>query len=127
MVVGRGAPDQVARLLVRDHLASAAPDLATTDRVRLLLAQAAAALLNETTDEPVDLTREALELVGDEPSRLRAGALSIHARALHNGNHHEEAAQFASQALALAERFNAAKDGTLVVPSEYLEVVIELR
>jgi DNA-binding CsgD family transcriptional regulator/tetratricopeptide (TPR) repeat protein len=103
-VIATGHPAR-ALALVRDHLASAASDLSTTDRVRLLLAQAAAALLNETTDEPVDLTSEALELVGDEPSRLRAGALSIHARALHNGNHHEEAAQFASQALALAERF----------------------
>ena len=103
-VIATGHPAR-ALALVRDHLASAPAGLDTTDRVRLLLAQAAAALLNETTDEPVDLTTEALELVGDEPSRLRAGALSIHARALHNGNHHEEAAQFASQALALAERF----------------------
>ncbi len=103
-VIATGHPAR-ALAIVRDHLASAPDDLATKDRVRLLLAQAAAALLNETTDEPTDLTSEALELVGDEPSRLRAGALSIHARALHNGNHHEEAARFASQALALAERF----------------------
>jgi hypothetical protein len=36
-------------------------------------------------------------------------------------------AALASDLLALIERFNRAKDGTMVVPSEYLEVVITKR
>ena len=71
-----------ALALVRDHLDSAPADQRVADRVGLLLAYAAAALLNEAWDAPTDETGEALALLGDEPSRERARALSLHARAL---------------------------------------------
>jgi len=104
-VIASGHPAR-ALALVQDQLKVAPPDLPPRDRVRLLLALAGAALLNEATDEPTDVTGEALELVGDEPGRLRARALSLHAQALLSGGHHEDAAASAGQALALAERFD---------------------
>ena len=56
---------------------------ADRDRARLLLAWAAAALVSESRDgSHPGHGRRRLQLIGDEPGRLRTRALSLHARAL---------------------------------------------
>ncbi|WP_162529785.1 ATP-binding protein [Nocardioides caldifontis] len=89
--------------LVRDHLDAHGAELDAPTRARLLVALAAAALLNESSDEPIDVTSEAVELAGPEASRLRAQALSVHARALTNAGRFDEAAPVAGEAAALAQ------------------------
>jgi DNA-binding CsgD family transcriptional regulator/tetratricopeptide (TPR) repeat protein len=75
-----------------------------TDRAKLLLAWADAALLSESVD-PARATEQALALLGEEPDRLRTRALSLHARALSATGRDREAAAYAGEALALAQRF----------------------
>ncbi|HET6560712.1 MAG TPA: AAA family ATPase, partial [Marmoricola sp.] len=74
------------------------------DHAKLLLAWASAALLTESVD-PARATEQALKLLADEPDRLRARALSLHARALLSTDRHQEAASSAGEALAMAQRF----------------------
>ena len=94
-----------AMALVRDHLEQAPASLDPHDRARLLLTWAAAAVVNESREDPTVATAEALALVGEEPSRLRTRALSLHARCLADESRDEEAATFAGEALAMAQRF----------------------
>ena len=103
-VVASGHPGR-AMALVRDHLDQAPPALDPRDRARLLLAWAAAAVVNESRKDPTVATAEALRLIGEEPGRLRTRALSLHARCLADEGRDEEAAKFAGEALAMAQRF----------------------
>ena len=103
-LVAAGQPGR-ARALARDHLDAAAADQPVADRVDLLLAYAAAALLNDAWDTPLTELEEALALLGEEPSRERARALSLQARALYNAARHDESARVAGEAVALAARF----------------------
>jgi DNA-binding CsgD family transcriptional regulator/tetratricopeptide (TPR) repeat protein len=104
-VVASGHAERAMRL-VREHLDQAPADLPPRDRVRLLLAWVAAALLNEVQHEDqVAATEEALTLVGEEPGRLRTRVLSMHARSLVAVGRDDEAAKYAGEALAMAQRF----------------------
>ena len=103
-VTATGHPGRAMRL-VRDHLDQADGSLGPADRARLLLAWAAAAVVSESLEHPTDATEEALRLLGDEPSRLRTRALSLHARTLGDQGRDEEAAKYAGEALAMAQRF----------------------
>jgi DNA-binding CsgD family transcriptional regulator len=103
-VIASGHPGR-AMALVRDHLDQAPDGLDARDRARLLLAWAAAAVVNESREDPTVATAEALELIGDEPGRLRTRALSLHARCLADESRDEEAAKHAGEALAMAQRF----------------------
>ena len=103
-LVAAGQPGR-ARALARDHLDAAAGDQPVADRVDLLLAYAAAALLNDAWDTPLTELEEALALLGEEPTRERARALSLQARALYNAARHDESARVAGEAVALAARF----------------------
>src|SRR3712207_4286533 len=76
------------------------------------MAWAAALLLTEVPDDPTTATQEALGLLGEEPTPLRTRALSLHARALLKVDRTEEAAKHASEALAMAQRFDLGRVAT---------------
>ena len=103
-LIASGHPGR-AMALVRDHLDQTSTSLDPRSRARLLLAWAAAAVVNESRDDPTVATTEALALIGDEPGRLRTRALSLHARCLADEGRDEEAAKWAGEALAMAQRF----------------------
>ena len=94
-----------ALALARDYLAALPADAAPQDRARLLVAAAScAALYDETEEEALADSLEALELVGPEASPLRARAASTHALVLMSLGRDEEAGRWALEALDLAQR-----------------------
>jgi DNA-binding CsgD family transcriptional regulator/tetratricopeptide (TPR) repeat protein len=103
-MIASGHPAR-AMALVRDHLAVVPGDQPPEQRVRLLLAWAAAVLVNESREDPTTGTAEVLELVGEQPSRLRTRTLSMHASGLASQGHDQLAAAYAGEALAMAQRF----------------------
>lgn len=106
-ITAAGQPARAVRL-VEEHLRRAPDDLPDEDRARLLLAWATSALSNEVFDLTSQATEEALRLIGPEPSRLRARALSLHARWLSELERDDEALEHAGEAMAMAQRFDLA-------------------
>lgn len=106
-VVASGQPARAVRL-VEEHLRRAAGDLTDEERARLLMAWATSELSNDLFDESATATWEVLDLLPSEPSRLRARALSLHARWLSATGHDEEAVELAGEAMAMAQRFDLA-------------------
>ncbi|GAA1935043.1 helix-turn-helix transcriptional regulator [Nocardioides marmoribigeumensis] len=106
-ITASGQPARAVRL-VEEHLDRAPADLPDVERARLLMAWANCALSNEVFDESSTATAQALDLVGEEPSRLRARALSLHARWLSATDHDDEAVELAGEAMAMAQRFDLA-------------------
>jgi DNA-binding NarL/FixJ family response regulator/tetratricopeptide (TPR) repeat protein len=104
-VVYAGHPDR-ARKLVADRLDRLPADASGEDRARLLMALAAAALLTEQPDGSLEATTEALGLVPDEPTALRAKLLGVHARAQAEWGHDEAAARAAMEAMTLAQKLD---------------------
>lgn len=116
-VIASGHPER-ARKLVRDQLdrlgrPGPGPGLgrpdggpAGVDRARLLLAWATATLLTESSEQALPATVEALELVPDEPTPLRARLLAVRARAELDHGHDQEAARCATEALTLAQKLD---------------------
>jgi DNA-binding CsgD family transcriptional regulator/tetratricopeptide (TPR) repeat protein len=86
-----------------DHLPADADD---SVRGQLLGTLAFSLAMTESQQDPLELTREAVELVPDEPSAARAKALSVHARMLARSGHFKEGREVAMTALALAERLD---------------------
>ncbi|MCW2779939.1 MAG: regulatory protein LuxR [Marmoricola sp.] len=72
-------------------------------RGRLLGAMANAVMLDETRLDPLQFTTEAMQLVPDAPSPLRARTLAVHARAHAFHSNVDQARRFGSEALAMAE------------------------
>jgi DNA-binding CsgD family transcriptional regulator/tetratricopeptide (TPR) repeat protein len=99
-LIASGHGDRAMRL-VQEQLDR---DQEPADRANLLLAWSEAAMLGESVD-PARATEQALALLGEEPDRLRTRALSLHARALLSTGRDKEAAAYAGEALALAQRF----------------------
>ena len=104
-VIASGHPER-ARKLVRDHLERLPEDADPEDRARLLLGWAAATLLTELSEEALPATVEALDLVADEPTPLRAKLLAVRARAELDHGHDEAAARYATEALTLAQKLD---------------------
>jgi len=104
-VIASGHPER-ARKLVRDHLDRLGADPEPEDRARLLLAWAAAMLLTESSEEALPATVEALGLIPDEPTPLRAKLLAVRARAELDHGHDEAAARYATEALTLAQKLD---------------------
>ncbi len=99
-LIASGQPERAAQL-VGDQLAR--PEVVDgLDRARLLMALAAAALLLDSTLHPLEVTTEAMALVPDEPTEVRARLLGLHARANTQQGRDDAAAQYAAEALALA-------------------------
>jgi len=96
--------------LLRDQVAQVGEAVEREQRVRLLLGLGTVALLSD--DAPVSalsVTSQALELVGPDPSLLRARVLSTHARVTTDRGRFDEATRFAQEALDLATELGAAK------------------
>ena len=104
-LIASGVPER-AYALVASHLRPGqAPD-AGVDRARLLAFQATASLVLDGREDPLELTGEALSLLSDEPSALRARVLGLHARALLQHGHFEEASEQAMESLHLAQKLD---------------------
>ncbi len=85
------------------RLPEGAPD---SWRARMLSVQATYLLYIESTADPRKLSAQAVDLVPEEESPLRAKVLAAHARILAAFNELAEAQSVATEALALAERLN---------------------
>jgi DNA-binding CsgD family transcriptional regulator/tetratricopeptide (TPR) repeat protein len=73
-------------------------------RARLLSARASALSMIETEEDPVAISAEAVRLLADDDSALRARVLAAHARVLDQYGRAEEARDQATAAFELAER-----------------------
>jgi DNA-binding CsgD family transcriptional regulator len=103
-ITAAGHPHRAVALM-RDQLAQLSPEAPALDRARLLLGLASAALLIDTTVDPLAATTEALRLVPAEPpSVLRAQALSVHARANADRQRDDDASRWAGEALDMSEK-----------------------
>lgn len=101
-LIASGHPGR-AYSVVREVLEGLADDWPSEQRGRLLVAMATAVMVDETKLDPLEFTEQALALVPDEPSRLRATVLAAHARAhAFNGNV-DQAREVGAEALTLAE------------------------
>ncbi len=99
-----GDPARGLKLLLA-HLAELPPDSATRTplvRARLLIGIVGQLFLTESDVDGLAMTREAMLLVPDEPSRLRAAVLSAHAKATTYRVGNDQGARFAMAALDMA-------------------------
>lgn len=103
--VATGQPAR-ALALTRDHLGQLRSDAPLEDRARLLLAVATVSMVIDHDAYGLDASAEALALAGEEPSALRAKALSVRARALATHDRDQEATPYAAEAIALAQQFD---------------------
>ncbi|HET7735508.1 MAG TPA: AAA family ATPase [Nocardioidaceae bacterium] len=104
-VVATGHPSR-ALALANDHLSQLPADAPAHDRAKLLISIAATSLVTETQGGPLRASTEALSLIDEAPSPLRARALSVHARSNVDMGQDDEAARFAMEALSLAQRLD---------------------
>jgi DNA-binding CsgD family transcriptional regulator/tetratricopeptide (TPR) repeat protein len=92
--------------LVRQAIDGLPAEADPTTRVELLLAFASYALPLDTAEDFFGASSEALRLVPDEPSPLRARALAVHAHAAAAVYRDDDAARLASEARELADQLN---------------------
>ncbi|HSV39696.1 MAG TPA: AAA family ATPase [Nocardioidaceae bacterium] len=104
-IIATGHPAR-ALALTKDHLAQLPTDAPAADRARLLLAVASTSLLVDSKGGSLDATTEALSLLDEKPSPLRAKVLSMHARANVDEGYEEAAARYAMEALSLGQRLD---------------------
>ncbi len=86
-----------------DRLDAAAPEVW---RARILAARAAALVMTETDEDPVEVSAEALALVPEDHPQLRTKVLALHARLLASMGRYDEAETVGVDALELAEELN---------------------
>ncbi len=101
-LIASGRPGR-AFSVVKEVLAGLADDWPSEQRGRLLIAMATAVMVDETRLDPLEFTEQALQLVPDEPSRLRATVLAVHARAHAFNDNVDQAREVGAEALTLAE------------------------
>ncbi len=101
-LLAAGHPHRSADL-VTDLLDQRRHGPAGPDRAGLLLARAAALReIDVDVDDALDVTTEALTLAGEEPTPLRARALTAHAYATYDRGRDADATRFAEEALEVA-------------------------
>ncbi len=98
-----GRPE-TALALIDSHLGRLPADAPPIARARLLLARVEALRSTETDAQPSLVSGEALELVGPEPTHLRARILAMHAQALIWDGRFDEARHEADEAIELADQ-----------------------
>ncbi len=104
-LMASGHPGRAAAL-VQDQLQRLPVDAPVDWRARLLIARALALTVIEPDEDPVLLSAEAVALLPQEATTLRAEALAAHARSLAGAGRYEEAQSFGLDALELAERLD---------------------
>jgi DNA-binding CsgD family transcriptional regulator/tetratricopeptide (TPR) repeat protein len=98
-----------ALALARDQLKATSPDTSPQARLRLLHVKATVAIVADVEGEALKVTTEALGLLEKHPDdAMRAQVLALHARALSEQRRHDEATEFATEALELADRLTLA-------------------
>ncbi len=101
-LIAAGRPAR-AISVVRELLDGLALDWPAEQRGRLLVAMATAIMLDENRLDPLEFTEQALGLIPDAPSRLRAIVLAAHARAHAFNDNVDAAREYGAEALTLAE------------------------
>ncbi|MGN6472119.1 MAG: helix-turn-helix transcriptional regulator [Mycobacteriales bacterium] len=105
--------------LAHDELKALPEDAPATDRARLILRLATTALVMDTNLDVLGMTTDAVRLMSDqEPSALHAHVLNVHARAMFDRTRDDEAARWASEALAMARTLRLpaiASDATILL------------
>lgn len=101
-LIASGRPAR-AFSVVKEVLEGLADDWPSEQRGRLLVALATSVMVDETKQDPLEFTEQALALVPDEPSRLRAAVLAVHARAHAFNDNVDQAREVGAEALTLAE------------------------
>ncbi|MGN6130912.1 MAG: ATP-binding protein, partial [Nocardioidaceae bacterium] len=104
-VVLSGHPTR-ARKLVAAQLSRTPADAPAVDRARLLVALANAALLADEPERGFEASSEALALLPDEPTALRARLLGLHARGFTELGRDADGARTATEALAIAQKLD---------------------
>jgi DNA-binding CsgD family transcriptional regulator/tetratricopeptide (TPR) repeat protein len=104
-VKASGRPDRAAALL-RDQLEALPADAPAEARARMLSARAHALLIIEPDEDPVEVSQQAVLLLDDKASGLRAQVLAVHAHVLAGCGRLDEAHSVGLDALALAERLD---------------------
>jgi DNA-binding CsgD family transcriptional regulator/tetratricopeptide (TPR) repeat protein len=100
-LVASGELRTTAKLL-REHL-DQLPDADVTGRGRLLVALANVSYYSDSDDDALEASAEALEVVPDEPTALRAQAMAVRARAAAGVHRDDEALDHAERAVSIAE------------------------
>jgi DNA-binding CsgD family transcriptional regulator/tetratricopeptide (TPR) repeat protein len=100
-----GDPQRAVALL-QEQLDRLPADTPPAWRARMLTARANTMILIDSDEDPVAVSVEALALVPDGDSGLRARVLSNHARVLAGMGRYDEAQVIGMDALALAERLD---------------------
>ena len=95
-----------AAALVGEQLERLPADAPPAYRSRMLSARATALVVMETDEDPVAISREAVDLAPEGASGLRAKVIAVHARILSNYGRFEEAQASGLEALGLAERLD---------------------
>ncbi|WP_183407922.1 helix-turn-helix transcriptional regulator [Nocardioides marmoriginsengisoli] len=113
-LIASGRPGR-ALSVVREMLEGLADDWPAEQRGRLLIAMATAVMVEETRLNPLEFTEEALRLIPDEPSRLRATVLAAHARAHALNDNVDQAREVGAEALTLAETQDLPRLATEVI------------
>jgi len=113
-LIASGRPAR-AYSVVKEVLEGLADDWPAEQRGRLLVAMATAVMVDETRLDPLDFTEQALALVPDEPSRLRATVLAAHARAHAFNDNIDQAREVGAEALTLAETQDLPRLATEVI------------
>ncbi len=105
-LIASGDPERAAGV-IREQLDLLPADAPATRRARMLAALANAVFLTEDDHERShEISAEAVALVPDDGSRLRAVVLTVHARILSGYGRYEEARAVGVDALDLAERLD---------------------
>jgi DNA-binding CsgD family transcriptional regulator len=100
-----GDPERAVKVL-RQQLADLPPGAPPAARARMLSTLAHLLTITESTDDPVTASSDALALVPDGDSGLRAVVLATHARVLADSGQVDAAEPVAVEALGLAERLD---------------------
>ncbi|KRC64918.1 hypothetical protein ASE12_09180 [Aeromicrobium sp. Root236] len=94
--------------LLRDHLGQLPSDAPAEDHGRLLVAIGDTAYYANLDAESEQASLEAVKVVPDEPTELRAEVAALRARTASNRRRHDEAIEWGERALAIAEQIGAA-------------------
>ncbi|MGZ5398452.1 MAG: ATP-binding protein [Nocardioides sp.] len=103
-----GRPQRAATLLGAE-LAALPADAPDAWRARMLSAHAFLLMITETEADPLEVSTEAVRLVPEGETLVRARVLATHVRLLTSVGRGEEAQPVALEALALAERLQASE------------------
>ena len=104
-LMASGHPGRAAALVL-EQLRRLPEDAPAAARARLLISRAAALDVIEPDEDPLALSAEAVGLLGEQPTALRAQALALHARLLAGEGRFDEAQDYGLDALELAERLD---------------------